>query len=42
MPFQAKQLSNEGLVSGDKSENWSFHDENDLNMEEDIHSQVLL
>ena len=41
LTFQAKQLSNDDLVSGDKSENLSFHDENDVIMEEDIHSQVF-
>ena len=29
------------MVNCDKSENLSFHDENDVIMEEDIHSQVF-
>ena len=42
VPFQAKQLSKDDLDSNDNSENLSFHDENDVVMEEDMHSQVLL
>ena len=41
LPFQAKQLSNDDMVNDDKSENSSFHDENDVIMEEDIHSQFF-
>ena len=29
------------MFNGDKSENLSFHDENDVNMEDDIYSQVF-
>ena len=41
MPFQTKQLFNDDLVSGDKAENLSFRDENDIVMKEDIYSQVF-
>ena len=39
LPFQVKQLSNDDIVN-DKSENSSFHDENDVIIEEDIHYQL--
>ena len=41
LPFQAKQLSNDDLVSGDKSENYHFMRKKYVIMEEDIHSQVF-
>ena len=41
LPFQAKQLSNDEMVNGSKSENSSFHDKKGVIMEEDKHSQVF-
>ena len=42
LPSRAKQLSNDDMVNGKKSDNSSFDGENDAIMEEDIHSQVFI